>query len=467
MTGARRWGRSRAARLAGSGVLVLGCAAIAAALGLAIAALVTGELPGDPTWPAAPVAVTSVAVAGVAWWLRPVAARTWRAGGRRVAAPEEVLRDLGRRAAGDSDEDGLVVVADAILRAYGAAAVEVWRCAPDGTCHLAAAVPYAERADVTLDADAVAALGSGARAAVVGASWLDLWMPALRAGRPDAEMRCIAAAHGGRLLGLVLLVRRVGAERFTPVDDVQLAELGGRLGLVLHNQDLDVALRSTLHDLRRANAELRASQVRIVTAADAERRRIERNLHDGAQQHLVALAVQLQLAADEVAADPAASTAVFAALRDDLREAIDELRSLAHGIYPPLLRDAGLAQALRAAARRSSAPVTVQVGGIGRYAPEVEAAVYFCCVEALQNAAKHAPGAPVRLAVTVEGEQLRFEVEDEGPGIADGSIRHGHGLANMADRVAALDGTLDVRGRDGGGTVVVGTLPALPGDGGV
>jgi len=152
----------------------------------------------------------------------------------------------------------------------------------------------------------------------------------------------------------------------------------------------------------------------------------------------------------------------------ELAEAVGELRSLAHGIMPPLLLSGGLRDALPEAAGRSRVPTTVEPISPERFGHEVEAAVYFCCVEALQNVAKHAgTGARAHVAVHRVGEELHFEVDDEGPGIADGSIRHGHGLANMADRVAALDGTLDVRGRDGGGTVVVGTLPALPGDGGV
>ncbi len=430
-------------------------------VGTVAAALITGELPGDHTWSPAPVMVACIATAAVAWVVRPVSARGGRAAGRRrTTGPDEVLRDLGRRQGTETDEDDLVVLADSLRRAHRASAVEVWRCEPGGPCRLAASVPHVERPDITLDADTVAALGSGGRAAVVGGSWLDLWLPTLHEARPVGEVRCVAAAHAGRLLGLVVLVRPDGEERFTAADDVELAELGGRLGLVLHNRDLDVALRSTLGDLRRANADLRASQVRIVTAADDERRRIERNLHDGAQQHLVALAVQLQLAAEEVAADPSTSGAVFAALRADLREAIDELRTLAHGIYPPLLRDAGLGQALRAAARRAGVDVTVEIGELGRYAVEVEAAVYFCCLEALQNATKHAPGARVHIAVSVADGMLRFEVDDEGPGIEAGSIRQGHGLSNMADRIAALDGSFAVRDRHGGGTVVTGTLPA-------
>ncbi|MBI5089734.1 MAG: sensor histidine kinase, partial [Actinobacteria bacterium] len=207
------------------------------------------------------------------------------------------------------------------------------------------------------------------------------------------------------------------------------------------------------------NAELRASRVRLVSAADAERQRIERNLHDGAQQHLVALGVNLRLAADEIAADPSSARAVLSTLADEAREASATLRSLAHGIYPPLLMKSGLVEALRSAARRSPSPVSVSFDGIGRYASDIEATVYFCCSEALANAAKHAPDAPVRLHLAEVGSTLRFEIVDDGPGFDPGRVAVGHGLANMADRAGAVGGTLLVEPADGRGTRVLGVVP--------
>ena len=175
-----------------------------------------------------------------------------------------------------------------------------------------------------------------------------------------------------------------------------LADLARQVGLAFHNSQLDTALQTTLDELRKQADALRESRARIVASGDAERRRVERNLHDGAQQHLVALAVNLRLARDIIADDPAAGAEMLDELAGEVQETIQELRELAHGIYPPLLVDSGLVEALRAAANRSPLAVEVVAEGIGRYSAEIEAAVYFCCLEALQNAAKHAPGRPRR-----------------------------------------------------------------------
>jgi signal transduction histidine kinase len=214
-----------------------------------------------------------------------------------------------------------------------------------------------------------------------------------------------------------------------------------------------------LIDLRRSNAELRASRVRLVSAADSERRRIERNLHDGAQQHLVTLGVSLRLAADEIESNPAVVRSVFAALGEDAREASAALRALAHGIYPPLLMDAGLPEALRSTVRRSTSPATVSFHSVGRYASDIEATVYFCCSEALQNAGKYAPGAAVRLQLEERDEMLEFVVEDDGPGFDPETAGSGQGLANMADRTGAVGGSLVIERGQRGGTRVVGRVP--------
>src|SRR5205085_9546258 len=157
-----------------------------------------------------------------------------------------------------------------------------------------------------------------------------------------------------------------------------------QVAVALHNSALDTALQASLNDVRVANEELRASRARIVAAADHSRRQIERNLHDGAQQHLVALAVKLGLARQLVDGDPATVATLLEELRADAQTTLTELRELAHGIYPPLLMDRGLGEALRAAANRSVLPANVDAD-VGRFPPDVEAAVYFCCLEALQN----------------------------------------------------------------------------------
>jgi signal transduction histidine kinase len=231
--------------------------------------------------------------------------------------------------------------------------------------------------------------------------------------------------------------------------------------LALHNMQLDSALQASLGELRRANEELRASRARVVVAGDAERRRIERNLHDGAQQHLVALAIKLRLAKDAVDDDPPGAIELIDELRTDLQDAIQELRALAHGIFPPLLVSGGLGEALPAAASRAALATTVDASGLRRYPDEVEAAIYFCCLEALQNAGKHAgEGAQATVHVWETDGELRFEVVDDGVGFdSSGTVNHGHGFVNMADRLGAIDGTVDVRAAPGHGTTIRGRVP--------
>jgi signal transduction histidine kinase len=222
---------------------------------------------------------------------------------------------------------------------------------------------------------------------------------------------------------------------------------------------LDSALQATLDEVRRQAEELRASRARIVATADAERRKIERNLHDGAQQHLVALAVNLRLVRDVVADDPEAAVEMLEALAGEVKDTIQELRDLAHGIYPPLLLDSGLVDALRAAASRSPLAVDVVADGIGRYPAEVEAAVYFCCLEALQNAAKHAPEANVVIALHEESGGLLFTVTDDGPGFAADAVGKGHGFINMSDRLGAIGGSVRWESEPGEGATVRGSIP--------
>jgi signal transduction histidine kinase len=204
--------------------------------------------------------------------------------------------------------------------------------------------------------------------------------------------------------------------------------------------------------------ELRASRRRLVEAQDAERRKIERNLHDGAQQQLIAVTIQLgQL--EESADDPAAVRQLAPAVKDGLRAALEDLRDLARGIYPPLLADLGLVAALQAQARKASLPVEIDADGIGRYPQEAEAAVYFCTLEALQNIAKYAGASCATVGLSCSDRSLRFTVTDDGAGFDTASTRHGTGLQGMADRLAALGGALDVRSRPGRGTTVTGQLP--------
>jgi signal transduction histidine kinase len=205
--------------------------------------------------------------------------------------------------------------------------------------------------------------------------------------------------------------------------------------------------------------ELRDSRARIVAASDAARRRVERDLHDGAQQHLVLLQLKLGQMAQAVAADPKAA-AMADELRADLTRALRDLRELAHGLYPALLENEGLPGALNEAADRAAIPAEVQSNGTGRYPPEIEAAVYFCCLEALQNAAKHAgPDAVVKVTLSRSDAGLEFSVADTGPGFDVAQENGSHGLQNMRDRIGALGGALEITSVPGQGTTVSGTVP--------
>ena len=167
------------------------------------------------------------------------------------------------------------------------------------------------------------------------------------------------------------------ASAFSEDDDRVLTDLARQVGLALHNSQLDTALQTTLDEVRKQADALRESRARIVASGDAERRRVERNLHDGAQQHLVALAVNLRLARDIIVDDQEAGLEMLDQLAGEVQETIQELRELAHGIYPPLLVDSGLVEAFRAAANRNPLPVDIVADGIGRYASETEAARLF------------------------------------------------------------------------------------------
>jgi signal transduction histidine kinase len=280
-------------------------------------------------------------------------------------------------------------------------------------------------------------------------------------GDGAGPLRVAPVSHGGELLGLIVVRRPVQADAFSAEDDRVLTELARQVGLAVHNARLDTELQTTLDELRKQADELRRSRARIVASADAERRRVERDLHDGAQQHLVALAVNLRLARDVVLDDAETAASMMDMLADEVKATIQELRDLAHGIYPPLLADSGLGEALAAAGRRSPSPVTVSADGIGRYGLEIESAIYFCCLEALQNAAKHASGASVEVRVWESSGGLLFSVADDGPGFDVAHAAGGHGYVNMADRLGAIGGTVRWESAPGAGTRVAGSIPLL------
>ena len=233
---------------------------------------------------------------------------------------------------------------------------------------------------------------------------------------------------------------------------------------VIHAQAAELAEWNRTLEARVADQvrELRASRARIVAAADMERRRIERDLHDGAQQRLVALALGLGLARDLVTSDARTAREALDELSASLVDAIAELRDLAHGIYPPLVVEGGLPDALEAAADRSCLAVRLEMATVERYSGEVEAAVYFCCLEALQNVSKHTPGAQVVVTVCEEAGTLRFEIADNGSGFDVDTVNRGQGLVNMGDRLGAVGGQIHWDSVPGRGTRISGTLPLNP-----
>lgn len=219
-------------------------------------------------------------------------------------------------------------------------------------------------------------------------------------------------------------------------------------------------LQATLGEALDANEELTASRARLVAATDRERRRIERDLHDGAQQRLVGMSVHLALAKELTTTDPDAAAAVMSQVREQLREAQRELRQLVRGVYPPVLSEHGLPAALRAVADEVHLPIELDIESVDRHDADVEAAVYFCVLEALQNAGKHAGAeATVHLRLREVGPWLEFAVSDDGRGFDAVDRLWGSGFTNMQDRLGAAKGTLDVRSSSGEGTTVTGRVP--------
>jgi signal transduction histidine kinase len=223
-------------------------------------------------------------------------------------------------------------------------------------------------------------------------------------------------------------------------------------GLTLDNERLAAELRARL-------VELQASRARLIETADTERRRIERNLHDGAQQQLVALRISLGLARQLVTSAPGEAADLIAQTEQQAAGALEELRELARGIYPPLLADLGLRAALEAQARKAAIPVAVAAPDLGRYPQKIEAAVYFCVLEALQNVAKYAQASAVHVTLRPDGQWLAFTVEDDGQGFDPATTPRGTGLQGISDRLGALGGTADVTSAPGNGTRVTGRVP--------
>jgi signal transduction histidine kinase len=377
------------------------------------------------------LALSIVATAVVAVAFQPVRERVQRLANRLVygrrATPYQVLADFaGRMAESYAAEDLLPRMARILAEGTGAARADVWLKGGD-TFHDGAAWPPG------------APLLAPARATQAD-------VPAY----PAAD-RILPVRHQGEVLGALSVSKRPG-EPLTPTEERLLTDLAGQVGLVLRNAGLREQLLARLE-------EIRASRQRLVAAQDEERRRIERNIHDGAQQQLVALAIKLSITESMIGTDTDGERELLAELRQDAAGAVEDLRDLARGIYPPLLASEGLAAALEAQARKAPVPTSLAADGIGRYPQEVEAAVYFCVLEALQNVAKYAGASRAEVRLAASGRDLEFEVTDDGAGFDPESKAYGTGLQGMADRLHAHGGSLTVRSSPGAGTAVAGRLP--------
>ena len=388
-----------------------------------------GSLAQRGAHPSLALSIAATAVVAVAF--QPVRARVQRLDNRLVygrrATPYEILADFaGRMAGAYAAEDLLPRMARILAEGTAATRADVWLKA-GGVFHDGAAWPPGTPP-----------------------------LPPARATAADvpaypAADRILPVRYQGEVLGALAVSKRPG-ETLTPTEDRLLADLAAQVGLVLKNAGLREQLLARLE-------EIRASRERLVAAQDSERRRIERNIHDGAQQHLVALAIKLSITESMIGTDVDGERELLAELRQDAASAVEDLRDLARGIYPPLLASMGLTAALEAQARKAPVPTSVTADGVGRYPQEMEAAVYFCVLEALQNVAKYAGASRAEVGLAAFGGGLRFEVTDDGAGFDPKARGYGTGLQGMADRLHAHGGTLDVRSSPRAGTTIAGRLP--------
>jgi signal transduction histidine kinase len=358
-----------------------------------------------------------------------------------VATPYDVLSRFSEAVTGGYGAAELPARMSRLLgEGTGAQWAQVW-LQVSGRLTLAATWPTDARADVrppSPGADGVDSTGVGRRAEAV--------------------------RHGARSLGVLRVQERPGMP-LTGVEQRLMAGLAAQAGLVLRLAALRAELETRHSELVSRAGDLRASRDRLIATHDAERRRLERDLHDGAQQHLVALTVNLRLAQTISGRSPERAAHLLTEQGDAARVAIETLTSLSRGIYPPLLGAEGLVPALQSAAATSSIPVTVDTTTTERPPRAVEAALYFCCMESVQNAAKHSGAACVSVRFTDPRGRWRLSVVDLGAGFDSWNVvasGGGVGLVNMRDRLDAIGGTLTVDSRPGRGTTVIAEVPRIP-----
>jgi signal transduction histidine kinase len=379
------------------------------------------------------------ATAVVAIAFQPVRERVQRLANRLVygrrATPYEILSNFTERVANTYTSDEVLPrLAHHLGEATGAVQARVWLAVGD---RLVPGASWPEAEEALIES---LSLQDGAPPHTAG---IDRFVP---------------VQHRGELLG-ALSVAKAPRDPVRPIEDELLEHLASQAGLVLRNVRLTTELLARLDELSWRASEIRVSRERIVARQDDERRRIERNLHDGAQQHLVAIAVKLRLAITLVSRDSERARMMLTGLRSDMNDALETLRDLAQGIYPAVLSEHGLASALGAQAERSEIRTTITADGIGRYPIETEVAIYFCCLEAMQNFVKYSRATEAVVKIKEIDRELAFTVTDNGMGFASNATKYGSGLSSMADRLESVGGTLKINSVPGKGTTVEGRVP--------
>ena len=329
--------------------------------------------------------------------------------------------------------------------------------------HRMAEVPNAD--DVLSDMAETAAHGVAATAARVtlelgdGTERSVTWPPDEPVDEPTFAL---PVGHSGERIGEIAIVKRAN-EPLRPAERTLLEDLAGNAGPALHNVLLASDLEAKASELALQTEEIERSRERLVTARDAQRRRLERELRDGVGNQLAEIRDEIGSDAERVEAEPEVVERSLDDLGGRANAALEELRDVARGIFPPLLIDKGLAAALDALARKSGPQTRVAVDprvARTRFDPAAENAVYFCCFQAVQNAQRHAPGSNVAIELSPDGDALVFVVRDDGSGFDPAAAKAGEGMQILTDRVAALGGSITVDSAPGRGTTVTGRVPA-------
>ena len=410
--------------VAGLGAFVLGV--------YVLVVLGGGALLGRTDSPSPALSVLATTVVALAF--APVQRLLERAVARRSATPYDVL---ARFAEGIADEDGtedvLARMSRLLAQGTGAQWAQVW-LEVSGRWTLAGRWPPDANDD-------------GARG--------ELGAPGPTAVSSEGLRTC-PVRYGDHVLGVLRLQERP-SQPLTVVEERLFSDLASQAGLVLRLRALRVELEDRHRELRARTLELESSRARVIEAQDTERSRLERDIHDSAQQHLVALAMSLRLAQAVAVRSPHRVRDVLAEQADAARLAIETLSSLSRGIFPQTLSEQGLVVALRSGVGASPIPVSVEAEGGGRPSPSLEAALYFCCMEAVQNAVKHSGATRVAVRLHQVADGWRLDVIDDGAGfdpvIAIGR-EVGAGLMNMRDRLDAAGGHVTITSEAGRGTTV-------------